>query len=92
MADEKNLNAFRLCRIARGKKINDLAAELIVTRAYIYQIEKGERSPSKRLFRDYCSALDIPEPMMQKLIQELPATGSFEKALLTVLQVICSEE
>ena len=92
MPDVKKLNAFRLVRIARDIKVKDLASELMVTPAYIFAIEKGTKHPSKRLLPDYCSALGISEAAMQKLIHDVPDAGTFENALLFVLQVLCSED
>ena len=37
----ENRNIFRLLRIARDRKVKDLADELLVTPAYINAIEKG---------------------------------------------------
>lgn len=92
MSNEKNLNAFRLVRISRDFKVKELASELMVTPAYIFAIEKGTKHPSKRLLRDYCSALGISEAAMQKLIHDVPDAGTFENALLLVLQELCSED
>lgn len=91
MSNEKNLNAFRLVRIARDIKVKELASELMVTPAYISAIEKGTKHPSKRLLRDYCAALGISEVAMEKLIHVVPDAETFENALLLVLQILCSE-
>ena len=40
-----DLNIFRLLRIAREKKVKDIAEDLLVTPAYINAIEKGKRIP-----------------------------------------------
>ena len=47
-----DLNIFRLLRIARDKKVKDLAEDLLVTPAYINAIEKGKIIPSDRLILD----------------------------------------
>ncbi len=51
-----NLNIFRLLRIARDKKVKELADDLLVTPAYINAIEKGNRKPSERLIRDFSTS------------------------------------
>ena len=61
----ENRNIFRLLRIARDRKVKDLADELLVTPAYINAIEKGDRQPSERLVRDYARALDVDEQVIR---------------------------
>ncbi len=86
----KNLNIFRLLRIARDKKVKDLADELLVTPAYINAIEKGDRKPSKRLVRDYAKALAIDEKVIQEFSDVDNSGTDFEHFLLSLLQKICS--
>lgn len=45
MMNGKNLNTFRLVRIARDIKVKELASKLMVTPAYIFAIEKGTKHP-----------------------------------------------
>lgn len=92
MPNKKNLNAFRLIRIARDMDVNELASELRVTPAYIYAIEKGTKIPSKRLLSNYCFVLGVSETTMQKLIRDVPDAGTFENALLLVLERLYSEK
>lgn len=85
-----NLNIFRLLRIARDKKVKELATDLRVTPAYINAIEKGDRTPSDRLVRDYAEALNIDEEIILTFSKENTSTTNFEHFLLSLLQQICS--
>ena len=84
---ENNINIFRLLRIARDKKVKELAQDLLITPAYINAIEKGNRIPSERVIRDYARSLNIPEEMIYSLMNQIE--NSFEKTLLNVLEMIC---
>lgn len=83
-----NLNIYRLLRIARDKKVKELADDLLVTPAYINAIEKGDRTPSDRLIRDYARALNIDEQIIKNFSTESATNTSFEKLLLSLLQAI----
>lgn len=85
-----NLNIFRLLRIARDKKVKELADELLVTPAYINAIEKGDRKPSERLIRDYAEALNVDEQIIKTFSQNTTSNTNFEHFLLSLLQTICS--
>ncbi len=85
-----NLNIFRLLRIARDKKVKELADDLLVTPAYINAIEKGNRKPSERLIRDYAEALNIDEQIIKEFSENTTSSTSFEHLLLSLLQTICS--
>ncbi len=86
----KNLNIYRLLRIARDKKVKDLANDLLVTPAYINAIEKGDRTPSERLIRDYAEALNIDAEIIKNFSQESDSNTNFEHLLLSLLQTICA--
>lgn len=85
-----NLNIFRLLRIARDKKVKDLAGELLVTPAYINAIEKGDRKPSERLVRDYAEVLNVNEQIIKNFSEKTTSGINFEHLLLSLLQTICS--
>lgn len=87
-----NLNIFRLLRIARDKKVKDLANDLLVTPAYINAIEKGDRIPSERLIRDYAEALNVDEEIIKTFSKATPSNITFEHFLLSLLQTICSHD
>ncbi len=84
------LNIFRLLRIARDKKVKELAEDLLVTPAYINAIEKGDRKPSERLIRDYAEALNVDEQIIKTFSENPTSNISFEHLLLSLLQAICS--
>lgn len=86
---DRKLNVFRLLRIARDKKVKDLAQELSVTPAYINAIENGERFPSGRLLRDYAQALGVSEETILNFRPEDHKNRKFENVLLSLLQMIC---
>lgn len=85
-----NLNIFRLLRIARDKKVKELADDLLVTPAYINAIEKGDRKPSERLIRDYAEALNVDEQIIKNFSENTTPNTNFEHFLLSLLQTICS--
>jgi len=85
-------NIYRLLRIARDKKIKDLADELLVTPAYIHAIESGTRTPSKRLIRDYSKVLGVDEEIIVSFDKKNSDLKRFEKLLLRLLESICYGE
>ncbi|MGI6012512.1 MAG: helix-turn-helix transcriptional regulator [Ruminococcus sp.] len=87
---EDNLNVFRLLRIARDKKVKELAEELLVTPSYINAIEKGDRKPSERLIRDYAEALHVDVEVIKTFSEKTGDNTKFEQRLLSLLQIICS--
>mgnify|MGYP002679772768 CR=1 FL=1 len=52
-ANNSHLNIYRLLRIAKDLKTKEVADELRVATAYVSAIEKGKRTPSVRLRRNY---------------------------------------
>ena len=88
----KDTNVFRLLRIARNKKVKELADELLVTPAYINAIENNERYPSDRLIRSYAHALHVDENVIKTFDPENDQGNEyFEKALLRLLKLICPD-
>ncbi len=85
----KNLNVYYLLRIARNLSIKELADKLQVTTSYISAIEKGKRTPSKRLLRDYAKVLDVDEQVL-KTFETTKEPNAFEKSLLKLLEIICN--
>lgn len=89
---DNKLNVFRLLRIARDKKVKDLAQELSVTPAYINAIENGDRFPSDRLLRDYAQALGVSEETILNFESNDHVNRKFENVLLSLLQMICDTD
>lgn len=87
--DSNNTNIFRLLRIARDKKVKDVAHALMVTPAYINAIESGERYPSKRLIKDYAEVLEVDEDTITLFENTKQENQRFENVLLSLLQQIC---
>lgn len=87
---KSNLNIFRLLRIARDKKVKELANDLLVTPAYINAIEKGERKPSERLVRDYARVLNVDPQVIKTFLETPNSNTNFEHFLLSLLQTICT--
>lgn len=85
----QNINIYRLIRIARDKKVKDLANDLMVTPAYINAIEKGERVPSVRLVRNYAKILNIDEKIIQKYHDNIDSYKDYEHIMLSLLKDIC---
>ena len=63
-------NAYRLVRIARDMKTQEIADALDVTRAYISAIEQGIREPALDKISKYASILNI-DPNTLFRIREL---------------------
>lgn len=84
------LNVFRLLRIARDKRVKDLAEELSISTAYINAIENGDKFPSDRLLRDYAKALGVNEEVIRMFKPEEYKDQKFENALLYLLKIICA--
>lgn len=82
-------NLYRLLRIAHDMPVHILADRADVTDAYIGAIEKGTRTPSKRVGKAILEALNITQMQFSYLQQKIAHTEKFELALLAVLQVLC---
>ena len=91
-AQDNTLNIFRLLRIARDKKVKDLAQELSITPAYINAIENGKRFPSDRLLRDYAQALGVSTELILTFKAEDHTNQKFENGLLSLLQILCNTD
>lgn len=90
-SEKKNLNIFKLLRIARNMETKDIADKLLVTTAYVNAIESGKKFPSKRLLRDYAKVLDVDEEILLTFNPEQYKNSKFENVLLSILNIICKE-
>ena len=89
---EKDLNVFRLLRIARDLSVKEIAEELRVTPAYINQIENGEKYPSNRLLKHYAEVLGVSEETILTFKPDENKDNTslfFERTLLKLLKKIC---
>lgn len=87
----KDLNVFRLLRIAHNKRIKNVAEELSITPAYIHAIESGKNYPSGRLLRDYAKVMGVSEDIISNFKpEENTEELAFEKNLMRLLQIICN--
>lgn len=87
--EKETLNVFRLLRIARNKKVKDIAKELSITPAYVHAIENGEKYPSDRLLRDYAAALGVNVEIIENFKKGEKKDTRFENTLLRLLHIIC---
>ena len=87
-ANNSRLNIYRLLRIAKDLKTKEVANELRVATAYVSAIEKGERTPSDRLRRNYAKLFQINEDYITSFVPE----KDFEHTMLKLLEVICKAE
>lgn len=86
-----SLNVFYLLRVARNKKVKDLAEELNVTSSYIHSIEKGEKIPSLQLLIKYADALNVsPDILLSFSPIDKGEHMFYEKSLLKLLRLICN--
>ena len=91
MNNNSDLNVFRLLRIARNKRIKEVADELSITPAYVHAIESGKNFPSGRLLRDYAKVLGVSEETILNFKPEGNKKDLvFENTLLRLLQIICN--
>ena len=91
MNNNSDLNVFRLLRIARNKRIKEVADELSITPAYVHAIESGKNFPSGRLLRDYAKVLGVSEEtILDFKPEENKKDLVFENTLLRLLQIICN--
>ncbi len=91
MNNNSDLNVFRLLRIARNKRIKEVAEELSITPAYVHAIESGKNFPSGRLLRDYAKVLGVSEETILNFKpEENKKNLVFENTLLRLLQIICN--
>ena len=84
-ANNSHLNIYRLLRIAKYLKTKEVADELRVATAYVSAIEKGKRTPSVRLRRNYAKLFQIDEDYIASFVPE----KDFEHTMLKLLEVIC---
>lgn len=82
-------NIYRLLRIARDKKVKELADDLRVAPGYINTIENGNRTPSVRLKYNYAKALNVSVDIIDTFEN---TNGVFEKIMLELLQMICDQD
>jgi len=88
MKRKEKESIFKLLRIARGFTAKDLAEELEITPAYVHAIESGDRSPSKRLKRDYLKALNISEEVFDSFNKKYEQYDGYERMLYYLLNLI----
>ena len=89
MNNNSELNVFRLLRIARNKKVKEIAEELSITPAYVHAIESGKNFPSGRLLKDYAKVLGVDEKTIVNFKPDKKNNLVFENSLLRLLQIIC---
>lgn len=65
------MNAYKLLRVLKDRKIRELADDLMVTPAFVSAVELGKREPSRRLKRDYLDYFAISEENFNNLNQTL---------------------
>lgn len=87
-ANNSHLNIYRLLRIAKDLKTKEVADELRVATAYVSAIEKGKRTPSVRLRRNYAKLFQIDEDYITSFVSE----KDFEHTMLKLLEIICKAE
>lgn len=87
-ANNSRLNIYRLLRIAKDLKAKEVANKLRVATAYVSAIEKGERTPSVRLRRNYAKLFQIDEDYIVSFTPE----KDFEHTMLKLLEFICKAE
>lgn len=83
---EEEKNIFKALRMIRNIRVSDLAKTLEVTPANISSIEAGRHSPSRRLIKDYASALGVTPDFISNHMPDAENKDSrFEEYLFNVL-------
>lgn len=80
---------LRLLRISFDLSISDLSEKTKISKSYITEIEKGTKTPSEKIIKNYSTGLEIPEDTLNYLLNSYsPKHLSYQKLLLEILKKI----
>ena len=80
---------LRLLRISFDLSISDLSEKTKISKSYITEIEKGTKTPSEKIIKNYSIGLEIPEDTLNYLLNSYSQKHlSYQKLLLEILKKI----
>lgn len=80
---------LRLLRISFDLSISDLSEKTKISKSYITEIEKGIKTPSEKIIKNYSTGLKIPEDTLNYLLNSYSQKHlSYQKLLLEILKKI----
>ena len=80
---------LRLLRISFALSISDLSEKTKISKSYITEIEKGTKTPSEKIIKNYSTGLEIPEDTLNYLLNSYSQKHlSYQKLLLEILKKI----
>ena len=80
---------LRLLRISFDLSISDLSEKTKISKSYITEIEKGTKTPSEKIIKNYSTGLEIPEDTLNYLLNSYSQKRlSYQKLLLQILKKI----
>lgn len=80
---------LRLLRISFDLSISDLSEKTKISKSYITEIEKGIKTPSEKIIKNYSTGLEIPETTLNYLLNSYSQKHlSYQKLLMEILKKI----
>ena len=80
---------LRLLRISYDLSISDLSEKTKISKSYITEIEKGIKTPSEKIIKNYSNGLEIPENTLNYLLNNYSQKHlSYQKLLIEILKKI----
>lgn len=80
---------LRLLRISHDLTISSLSEKTKISKSYITEIEKGVKTPSDKIIKNYSIGLKIPESTLNYLLKEYSQEHlPYQKLLLIILKNI----
>lgn len=80
---------LRLLRISFDLSISDLSEKTKISKSYITEIEKGTKTPSEKIIKNYSTGLEIPEDTLNYLLNNYSQKHlSYQKLLIEILKKI----
>ncbi|MCD8220670.1 MAG: helix-turn-helix domain-containing protein [Clostridiales bacterium] len=80
---------LRLLRISFDLSISDLSDKTKISKSYISEIEKGIKTPSEKIIKNYSTGLNIPEKILNDLLNNYSQMHlPYQQLLLDMLKTI----
>lgn len=83
--------ALRLLRVFHDLKQNELAEKLDVSRSYVSEIEKGNRTPSLDLIDRYSQVFKVPVSSIMFFSEQIESAQNDKTAMPKTRQAIASK-
>lgn len=80
---------LRLLRISFDLSISDLSEKIDISKSYITEIEKGDKTPSEKIIKNYSTGLGVPEETLNFLLNNYSQRHlPYQKLLIEILKRI----